>query len=64
MWPKGEKSDGARSGGTVGKVLFHPILLQKVQTHFRSSKACVLGTGNQLSIGSTDLSFAPSQQFN
>jgi hypothetical protein len=43
---------------------FHPILLQKVQTHFRSMETCVIGMGDQLSIGSTHLSFAPFRQWN
>jgi hypothetical protein len=40
----------------MGEVLFHPILLQKVQTHFRSMGACAIGMDDHISFGLTDLS--------
>jgi hypothetical protein len=49
---------------TVGKMLFHPILLQKVQTHFRRIGTYVIGMDDQLSVGPTDLSFALFRQWN
>jgi hypothetical protein len=47
----------------VGEVLFHPILLWKVQTHFRNMGSCAISMDDQLLIGSTDLSFAPFPQW-
>jgi hypothetical protein len=43
---------------TVDEVIFHPDMLHKFQDHPRRMWACVIGTDDQFSIASTDLSFA------
>jgi hypothetical protein len=48
----------------VRKGLFSSHSAPKVQRHFRSQGACVIGIDDQLSICSTDLSFAPFHQWN